>query len=190
MPRAGLDPSVVTEAGAALADELGLARLSISTLADRLGVRPPSLYKHVDGLDDLTHRVALLAATELGDALAAATDGLAGRDALHAAARAHRDYALAYPGRYAATVGSRPADADDPLAGALDRALTSFTAVLRGYGVDPVDDVHALRYLRSCLHGFASLEAGRGFQLGTDVDASFDWLVDAVDRGLRAAAGR
>ena len=79
MPRAGLDAGVVTEAAAALADENGLAQLSMSTVADRFGVKPPSLYKHVAGLPDLTRRIAALAAAELTEALTEATRGLTGR---------------------------------------------------------------------------------------------------------------
>ncbi len=55
--------------------------------------------------------------------------------------------------------------------------------VLRSYGVSAADEVHALRMLRSALHGFATLESGGGFQLGTDVDESFAWLVEFVDGG-------
>lgn len=185
MPRAGLDARTVTEAAAALADEHGLEQLSMSVVAERLGVKAPSLYKHVDGLPDLRRRIAILAATELGDELREATQGLAGTDALIAAAQTTRTYVKQHPGRYAATVGVRPADAADPLAVAMDRTLASFAAVLRGYRLDPADEVHALRMLRSIVHGFATLEAADGFQLGTDVDASFRWMVGFVDRGLR-----
>jgi len=95
-----------------------------------------------------------------------------------------------HPGRYAATLGIRPADADDPLAVALERTLASFAAVLRGYRLEPADEIHALRMLRSILHGFAILEASDGFQLGADVDDSFTWMVDFIDRGLRGAGTR
>ncbi len=188
MPRAGLDATIVTETAAALADEHGLAQLSMSTVADRLGVKPPSLYKHVAGLPDLTRRIAALAAAELTEALTEATRGRDGRDALAAAAHTVRRYVQDHPGRYAATTGSRPADPDDPLATALDRSLSSFVTVLRDYGLDPADEVHALRMLRSMLHGFATLEVSGGFQLGTDVDESFTWMIDFLDQGLRARA--
>lgn len=82
MPRAGLTPASVTAAGAALADEVGIDRLSMGLLAERLGVRTPSLYKHVAGQADLVHRIAVLAMTEVADALRDATQGRAGRDAL------------------------------------------------------------------------------------------------------------
>ncbi len=187
MPRAGLDPAVVTRAAADVADEVGLVRLSMSLVAERLGVRGPSLYKHVEGLTDLTRRIAVLAATELGDELRDAMQGLAGTDALAAAAQTTRAYVMRHPGRYAATVGIRPDGPDDPLAVALARTLDSFAAVLRGYRLPPGDTIHALRMLRSVLHGFATLEASDGFQMGTDVDESFAWMVAFVDRGLRAS---
>jgi AcrR family transcriptional regulator len=53
-------------------------------LAERLGVRTPSLYKHVASQADLAHRIAVLAMTELGDTLRDATQGRAGSDALAA----------------------------------------------------------------------------------------------------------
>lgn len=190
VPRAGLGPASVTEAAAVLVDEIGVAHLSMSVLARRLEVKAPSLYKHVGGLPDLIRRVAVLATTELGDALRDAMQGRAGRDALEAAAYAVRRYVQHHPGRYAATVGIRPIDVDDPLTVALERTLASFAAVLRGYALDPSDEIHALRMLRSSLHGFALLEGSDGFQLGTDVDESFTWMIDNLDRGLRAAATR
>lgn len=190
MPRAGLDAATVTAAGAALADEIGLTRLSMGLLAERLGVKTPSLYKHVASLADLNHRIAVLSALELEAALGAATEGRTGTDALAAAAGTMRDYVRRHPGRYAATVGARPTGPADPLRPALEGALEHLATVLRGYPLDPEQHIHALRMLRSALHGYATLEIGDGFQMGTDVDESFAWLVAFVDRGLRSSVPR
>lgn len=185
MPRAGLDPAAVVASAAGLADEVGLANVTMGLLAERLGVRAPSLYKHIDGQADLNRRIALLAFTELGDALREALHGQTGRDALSTAARTIRAFVIEHPGRYSATLRIPAEGLDDPLFAAGARALESLSAVLTGYAVDPADTVHALRMLRSLLHGFAVLEAAGGFQLKTDVDDSFEWLIDFVDRGLR-----
>ncbi len=190
MPRAGLTPARVVAAGAQLADEVGYADATLSKLAERVGVRTPSLYKHVAGQDDLNRRIAALALTEAADAIGAATQGRAGRDALGAAARALREFVLTHPGRYAATISVTPTGPDDPLALAEARALGVFVAVLRGYAIAPQDMTHALRALRSVFHGFASHQAGRGFQWETDVDESFEWLIALVDEGLRGMAAR
>jgi len=185
MPRAGLDAATVTDAAATLADEIGIERLSMNVVAERLGVKAPSLYKHVDGLAALTHRIAILSANEAGDALRDATQGRSGGEALAAAAQALRDYVQQHPGRYAATTGARPIDADDPLGPALERTLVSLRAVLRGYHLEPGAEIHALRMLRSTLHGYATLEVAGGFQIDVDVDESFRWLIDFLDQGLR-----
>ena len=186
MPRAGLAPASVTEAGATLVDEIGFAQLSMGLVAERLGVKTPSLYKHVTSQADLAHRIAILAATELGDAIRDATQGRAGGDALAAAAQAMRTYVREHPGRYAALNSARPDGPDDPFTPASNRALSSLSAVLRGYHLDPAQEVHALRMLRSMLHGFSTLEVAGGFQYDTDADDSFTWMITFIDQGLQA----
>jgi AcrR family transcriptional regulator len=185
VPRAGLAPPSVVSTAADLADEVGFAYLTMGLLAQRLGVRTPSLYKHVDGLADLQHRVAVLAMTQLGDAVRDAIGGRSGRDALAAFATAFRTFATEHPGRYAATIGARFAGPADPLLTSSTRLLDAIGAVLHGYGVAPGDMTHALRALRSLFHGFATLQAADGFQWTGDPDDTFAWMIDFVDRGLR-----
>ncbi|GAB3458095.1 TetR/AcrR family transcriptional regulator [Streptomonospora sediminis] len=186
MPRAGLDPAAVVAAGADIADEVGAANLTMGLLAERVGVRTPSLYKHVGGQDDLNRRIAVLALSQAAEAVGGAVQGCAGRDALAAAARAFRAFVLEHPGRYAATIGAEPTGPDDPLAVAGQRLLDAFMSVLSGYDIRESEVDHALRMIRSLCHGFATLQAGNGFQWSADTDESFEWLIAFTDRGLRA----
>jgi AcrR family transcriptional regulator len=186
MPKARLTTASVTEAGAALVDEIGFASLSMGLLAERLGVKTPSLYKHVTSQADLAHRIAVLAMTEVADAIRDAIQGRAGGDALAAGAQAMRMYVREHPGRYAAGNAARPSGPDDPLIPAVDRVLASWAAMLRGYRIDPGQEIHALRMLRSILHGFATLEVAGGFQINADVDDSFTWIINFIDHGLQA----
>ena len=188
MARAPLTPASVTEAGPVLADEVGLAGLSMGLLAERLGVKTPSLYKHVSGQADLLHRIAVLGADEVADAVRDATQGRSGTEALAAAANAMRTFAREHPGRYDAANSARSTDPEDPFVAASTRLLASLAAVLHGYEIDPAQEIHALRLLRSVLHGFADIEGSGGFQLDTDVDESFAWMVSLVDRGLASLA--
>jgi AcrR family transcriptional regulator len=186
MPRSRLTLASVTEAGAALVDEIGFASLSMGLLAERLGVKTPSLYKHVTSQADLAHRIAVLAMTEVSEAIRDAIQGRAGRDALAAGAQAMRMYVREHPGRYAAGNAARPTGPDDPLIPADGRVVASWAAMLRGYRLDSSQEIHALRMLRSILHGFATLEAADGFQIDTDVDDSFTWMINFIDHGLQA----
>jgi AcrR family transcriptional regulator len=188
VPRAGLSGGEVVAAAAALADEIGYAGLTMGLLAERLGVRTPSLYKHVAGLDDLQHQLATLAMTEVGDVIGDAVQGRAGADALAALLHAVRDYVTRHPGRYAATAGGGGAvlrGPDDPLLAATTRVLATIAAVLRGYGIGEDEMDHAIRTIRCTIHGFAVLEASGGFQWSNDPDESFEWMIRFVDRGLR-----
>ncbi|HUO73855.1 MAG TPA: TetR-like C-terminal domain-containing protein [Solirubrobacteraceae bacterium] len=185
MPRAGLDAHAVVEAAAELADADGLPGLTLARLADRLGVRSPSLYAHVDGLEDLRRRLAVKGVHDLTAALQAAAVGRAGVDALAAIASAYRAYAREHPGTYAALQRSSDVAADPEAAAQL---VAVVVAVLRGYGIDGDDAVHATRIVRSALHGFVALEAEDGFGIPLDLDESFGRLVATLDRGLQTSA--
>ena len=187
MPRAGLSRGDVVAAAAELADEVGFAELTMGLLAQRLGIRTPSLYKHVADLADLKHAIAIAAMTEVGDDIRDALQGRSGRDALAALAIAIRSYAIAHPGRYAATSGVRLAGPDDPLLTASTRVVDSIAAALRGYGIAEAEMVAAIRTLRSAVHGFVLLQQTGGFQWSEDPAGTFDWMIEFLDRGLRAS---
>ena len=185
MPRAGLSSQDVVAAAAELADEAGYTELTMGLVAQRLGIRTPSLYKHVDDLADLRHRVATQAMTELGEAIRDALQGRSGLDALTAMLTTIRAYVSVHPGRYAATTGAQFTGPDDPLLTAASRLLGSIAAMLRGYGIGDTEMDHAIRTLRCTIHGFAALQADDGFQWSADPDETFDWMIRFLDRGLR-----
>jgi AcrR family transcriptional regulator len=184
MPRAGLDADAVVAAAAALADADGLHQLTLARLAGALGIRTPSLYAHINGLDDLRARLGARGASELAAALQLAAAGRAGRDALRAIALAYREYAHAHPGTYAAM--QIPSDSEEfEAAGAA--VVGTILAVLRGYALEGESAIHAVRAIRSALHGFVSLEREGGFGLPINIDDSYDNLVNMLDDGLAAA---
>lgn len=186
MPRAGLSPQRVTVAAAELADEVGWERLTLAELAQRLGVRQPSLYKHIASLEALRRRVAVLAVLELRDDLTAAAAGRSGREALLAIADSYRSYAHRFPGRYAVSVIA-PNDDDDEHVQAGATTVAALAAVLRPYRLSEEDVVHAIRGLRAVMHGFVSLEAAGAFAMPVDLDESYHRLVLAFEAGLDQA---
>ncbi len=171
-----------------LADEVGWDGLTLAALAGRCGVRVPSLYKHVDGLDAVRGRVAVRAVRALGEELRGAAVGRARTDALRALADRYRAWAREHPGRYAATLRAPAAD-DEELRAAGAAVLDVVFAVLAGFGIEGDDAVDATRILRSALHGFAALEAVGGFGMPRDVDRSFARLVAGLDAAFTAWTG-
>ena len=190
MPRAGLDTGAVVDAGVRLADADGLESLTVARLAAELGIRAPSLYAHVDGLEDLRRRIGARGAQALADALARAAAGRAGADALAAIADTYRDFARSHPGSYAALQRARELSQSDEAAVAAQAVADIVIAVLRGYGLEGDDAVHATRAVRAALHGFVVLEEVGGFAIDLPIDESFDRLVATLDAGLRESGGK
>jgi len=173
---------VISEA-AEVVDEVGWDQLTLASVADRLGVRLPSLYKHIGSLDDLRRGIGLLALAELRDVLASTAIGRSGPDALREVALAHASYARAHPGRYASTIAA-PSPGEHERAELAGRVLEVVFAVLAGYGLAGDDAVHATRVMRAALHGFVTLEASGAFGMPQDIAVSYEYLIRTLDESL------
>jgi AcrR family transcriptional regulator len=185
MPRAGLDTDAVVAAAAALADEEGLEHLTLAGLAAALGIRTPSLYAHVDGLADLRARLGARAAREFAAELQVAAAGRSGAGALRAVATAYRAYAHAHPGSYAAMQVASDRE-ENQVAGTA--VVSLIIAALDAYDLTGDDVIHAVRAVRSALHGFVSLEREGGFGIPLSLDESYATLVEMIDAGLSRRA--
>lgn len=185
--RAGLSKEVVVEAAATLADTAGLEQLSLAALAERLGVRTPSLYHYVAGLAGLRREVALRALGEQARELGRAVMGRSGDEAVRALLEAYRAYVKTYPGRYAASIrAADPGDAE--LAAAQTEVVDVALRALAAYHLAPDDAIHAVRLGRAMVHGFATLELAGGFGLPQEVDETFRRLLNAYLHMLEASA--
>jgi AcrR family transcriptional regulator len=180
MPRAGLSELVVIEEAERLIDEVGLSRLRQADLAARLGVRQPSLYKHIQGTDGLVRSISVRAKNELAYVLARAAVGRERGDALSSISDAYRAWALEHPGRYA-TLQNAVTTGDTEDEAASLSVLQVITDILAGYKLADDDAIDAARTLRSALHGFITLESSGGFGLPVDIDRSFQRLVSGLD---------
>jgi AcrR family transcriptional regulator len=174
--RAGLTRDGVVAAAVSMADEVGLSRLTLAALAERLGVKQPSLYKHIDSLAGLHRSISLLAKRELGDVLARAAVGRAGAEAIMAMSHAYRDWALLHPARYqAAQTAAAQGDEEDTTVSLA--SIQIIADVLTAYALEGDDSIDAIRAFRATLHGFVSLETSGGFALKVDINRSFERLV-------------
>lgn len=192
MPRAGLSRPAVVALALAVVDDggpRGFDDLTLAAVAARAGVAVPSLYKHVAGLPELRRAVVLVALDELTETVLAATADRNGPAAVRAMAAGVRAFAHARPGRYLAT--QRPIWSGDPDAAALraasERAVAAIAGTLLELHLPTERTIDAVRAVRAALHGFILLELTGGFGLPDDTGASFDYLVQTLIAGLRAA---
>ena len=181
--RTPLDSARVIATAARIADSEGLDRLTLTRVADELGVRQPALYRHVDGYDDLLRSLSLRGREILAQRLADAAVGLSGDDSVAAVGHAWRQMVRDHPGIYAAT-DRYPCAGDAELEAAVEWVLAVLGQTLRGYDLTDEDRVHAARALRSAFHGFSHLESGDGHPLPHDPEDTFEHLVQLLCAGI------
>lgn len=185
-PRKRLDKEIVVRTAAELLEEEGPSALNLHRLADRLGIKPPSLYNHVKGLSDLQLELTLLNTRNLAESMEKAAIGRSGANALTAIAQAYRSYIKSAPALYQYTLrasGNLPGS-NTALKEFEARAVQVVLAVVESFDLHGDDAIHAVRGLRSLIHGFASIEVAGGFGMPLDCDESFQRLLDIYSRGL------
>ena len=183
-PKIGLDLLAILEAAGEIADQQGMQEVTLANLAKKLGIRPPSLYNHFDGLPGLRKKLAIHGIDRLYDVLADAAIGVSGTEAVLAISKAYVHFAREHPGIYEATLfAPDPEDEDVQQAGA--KIVDLSVRVLRTYNLEVNLALHAVRGLRSILHGFSALEQKGGFKMALDLDESLTIILKAFLAGMR-----
>ena len=181
MVRRKLNQSRVLDAAELLVAKGGTVHLSLASLAQVLGVKPPSLYKHIDDLQGL--RVAL--AVRAWEGIAGLTADLAreGGDPRQMARRWWR-FAHERPGLFDAA--EDPRVHNEPAVAAMRaRAEARAERIFEQAGLEGIDAEHAWRALRGLVAGMThvSRQHQRGSAIG--MQESFSRALGALVRGWR-----
>ena len=167
-----------------LLEDDGLDAVTMAAVAGRVGVKAPSLYKHLRDRTELVSGVVAAAAAaltaELEAALAAAPDEPPAR--VRAIATAYRAFARRSPRATALFFADLGPDLPIPQAelARSARPVLEVAAALAGEG----RALPAARTMTAFVHGFTSMESAGAFRLGGDVDEAFELGIEALIRGL------
>jgi AcrR family transcriptional regulator len=143
-----------------LLEQEGIEALTMRRLADRLGIRAPSLYKHLPNKAALEVAIIATGFEEAAAAFEAAGDGDGDGGRLAALAAAYRTFALAHPHLYR-LMTDRPLPRERLPAGVEDRAAAP---VLRAAGNHDL-----ARAVWAFAHGMVQLELAQRFPPGADL---------------------
>lgn len=166
-----------------LIEREGAESVSLAQLAATLGIKAPSLYRHIPSKDALLQAVNTLTFEKLFAAYAAALQQQAGdtRGKLLAVCHAHRDFAHASPRTYALAFTST-LFAQRPSAELLEQLVLPVQA-LTAELVGEERSLAALRGLLALMHGFAMLEINDQLRRGGDLTQAYEAAVDAYLTG-------
>ena len=153
----------IVDAALALLEAEGAEALSMRRVADRVGIRAPSIYEHL--ADKRTLEAAIISrGFELqADVFEAAVNGA--DDPTAALARTYRAFALAHPHLYR-LMTARELDRSLLADGVEARAAATVVAAAGGDG-------DLARAMWAFAHGMTILELDRRFPPGADLDAAW-----------------
>ena len=180
-----LDTAAIVAAAADLVEETSYDGLTLAALAARLGVKSPSLYNHVEGIEDVRRRLAAQVGERMRDAIRGAAVGRSQDEALRTIAHEYRHFAAVHPQLYRIFLGGRRRGDDQPL----DVVRTTLHQILAAYQLRPGVEADFIRSFHSAMYGFIALEAAGAFT-AENVDASYDVLVEGQIVVLHWLAGR
>jgi AcrR family transcriptional regulator len=182
-PKVGLELTEILGAAAELADQFGMQEVTLANLAKKLGIRPPSLYNHFDGLAGLRKKMAIYGLDQLYETLAQSAIGVSGDEAVLTISKAYVDFTRKHPGMYEATLMA-PDMEDEDVQQAGFKIVDLTVRVLQAYRLEGDTATHAVRGLRSILHGFSSLEQRGGFKMALDLNESLEIIIKAFIHGM------
>jgi len=159
----------IVSAGRDILEASGPGGLTMNAVAERVGVKAPSLYKRVRDKDALFRLVADATISDLTTSLHGPT--------LRDLAVAMRSFAQTRPQGFRAifTTGASPeaiAAASEPVL----RACRNLVGEERA--------LDAARTVTSWAYGFITMEMSGAFQLGGDIDSAFETGIDLLTRAL------
>lgn len=163
----------VVSAAREIVEAAGVAGLTMQAVADRVGVRAPSLYKRFEGRDALLLAVTEATIADLADRLEAASPDLA------RLAAAYRAFAKEHPQAF--PLMFTPLAPREALQRSADPVIRAAAA--------QVGEEHALdaaRLLTAWATGFLQMELAGAFRLGGDVERAFEYGLSRVIAGLEA----
>jgi len=137
--------------------------LSMRRVAERVGIRAPSIYKHLPDKEALEAAIISAGFAEW----AAEFEAAAGRadEPVRALARAYREYALRHPHLYR-LMTERPLARERLEPGVEDRAAAPIVAA--------IGDADGARAMWAFAHGMTILELNGRFPPGADLDAAWE----------------
>ncbi len=165
-----------------LLETQGLENLSMQSLATALGVRAPSLYKHIENKSQLVKVVLEAVLIELGETLADAAKGQNFQDDLRAMMGAYRTFAHQHPTLYPLLYSQLASEMQPDIEVSANAAAPLLHAIAQW--INPEQSLSAARIVVAFTHGFVSMELAGAFRLGGNVEDAFELGVDSLVKVL------
>lgn len=176
-----LTPQDVVNAAISCIDQEGEAALGVNRVARELGIKPPAIYKHVDGNAGLQQACAI---SIWQDYLAAFQEQLLcitePELLLKTGAQITRSYAKKHSARYAVMMGYQLKPTHPEEAAIIERSLQLFRSSLNLGNLSQDTVIDIMRMVNAAIYGFIIREQSDLMTLTRSPDESYEVMLNAL----------
>lgn len=184
MARNGLDTNMIISRAAQLVNEVGLENITLKMLADDLGIKSPSLYNHIGGLEDLKMQLMIYGWKEMEQRIIQSVIGISGYDAIRAGCYAFYEYATENPGIFNAMLWYNKFLNMDTME-ATSGLFSVLFKVTSSLNISEENCNHIIRTLRGFLEGFSLLVNNKAFGNPISITESFELSMNVLIEGIK-----
>jgi AcrR family transcriptional regulator len=176
-----LAPQDVIRAAIDCLDKEGELALGVNRVARELGIKPPAIYKHLDGNTGLRRAVALeIWRNYLTDYQSQTIAISEPRALLRIGAQATRNFAQRYPARYTVMMQYQLRPTDPEEAKIIYDSLRLFKKSLQLYELSDDALIDTMRMVNAAIYGFIVRENSELMTLSRSPDRSYEVMLDAL----------
>lgn len=182
-----LTRQAVIAAAIACLEQEGEAALGVNRVARQLGIKPPAIYKHLNGNAELRRAVVLTAwqryLRDCRQQIAEVTDPAGVTDPValfRISAHATRNFARSHPHLYRVMMQYQLRPTDPEEAALIQEALHLFQQTLRLEHFSPAALIDTMRMINAAIYGFILREQSDLMTLDRSPDASYDVMLTAL----------
>ncbi len=188
MSKNNISDELITQTAAALSNKVGLDNLSLKIIAEELNIKPPSLYNHISGLDDVKEKLMIYGWKQIENKMIDSAVGVSGYEALKNMCYAFYDYATNNKGIFSAMLWYNKYDNEEKN-NSTTRLFHILFKIMKSLNISDNNINHTIRTLRSFLEGYSLLVNNNAFGNPLSIKESFDLSLEIIMNGIKALEG-
>ena len=184
MARNGLDINMIISRGAQLVNEVGLENITLKMIAEDLGVKTPSFYNHITGLEELKIQLMLYGWKQMEQRIMQSVIGVSGYDAIRAGCYAFYEYAIENPGLFNVMLWYNKFQNRETME-ATSGLFSILFKITSSLNISEENCNHIIRTLRGFLEGFSLLVNNEAFGNPISIAESFALSINIIIEGIK-----
>ncbi|PBF72915.1 TetR/AcrR family transcriptional regulator [Clostridioides difficile] len=171
---------IVIQATSDIVNKDGLNKVSLKVIAEKLGIRTPSLYNHIESLDDLLLEVAHKGMREMNSQMIKAAIGNFGDTAIKCISIAYFNFIISNPGVYE-TIQWATWHGNNETLEIFDEYKSLLEKLILSCNLNTKNTGEVLNLIMSVLHGYSTLQLGKSL---LSKEEAIKGIVDSIDTVL------